>query len=104
MNYIMDPPWIHHSNYYSFPMRIVDWSMWCLSPAAPEVCVQGEGCIYQWVEHVREALATGTEGADVSAGDACAASEVEAGGQLWCHEWNEDKTELKGLKRVMIAC
>lgn len=74
------------------------------SPAAPEVCVQGEGCIYQWVEHVREALATGTEGADVSAGDACAASEVEAGGQLWCHEWNEDKTELKGLKRVMIAC
>ena len=51
-----------------------------MSPAAPEVCVQGEGCIYQWVEHVREALATaGTEGADVSAGDACAASEAEAG-------------------------
>ena len=55
--------------------------------AATKVCVQGEGCIYQWVEHVREALATaGTEGADVSAGDACAANEAEAGVMIagWC--------------------
>lgn len=76
MNYIMDPP---------FKLFISNAKCWLkygmfMSPAAPEVCVQGEGCIYQWVEHVREALATaGTEGADVSAGDACAASETEAG-------------------------